>query len=115
MTGAPFSPDDVEFAITTKRYADGDVDNHIMEGMSVAKLAQAKGEHDEYPLMPVTHCEYDHREKFPSMPEWSAMVTKQLSNKEILQDPLAQEAMTKEYKRHQNKTWDETKVREYDD
>eukprot|EP00971_Amphidinium_carterae_P207500 4117066-Amphidinium_carterae.1 len=65
--------------------------------------------------MPVTHCEYDHREKFPSMPEWSAMVTKQLSNKEILQDPLAQEAMTKEYKRHQNKTWDETKVREYDD
>eukprot|EP00971_Amphidinium_carterae_P097810 1935366-Amphidinium_carterae.1 len=49
------------------------------------------------------------------MPEWSAMVTKQLSNKEILQDPLAQEAMTKDFKRHQNKTWDETKVREYDD
>eukprot|EP00971_Amphidinium_carterae_P117438 2326362-Amphidinium_carterae.1 len=88
---------------------------YVIRDVAVAKLAQAKGEHDEYPSMPVTHCEYDHREKFPSMPEWSAMVTKQLSNKEILQDPLAQEAMTKEYKRHQNKTWDETKVREYDD
>eukprot|EP00971_Amphidinium_carterae_P257999 5121071-Amphidinium_carterae.3 len=130
MTGAPFSSEDVEFAVTTKRYADGDVENHmvtddrtcvsnerpwvghtryVIRDVAVAKLAKAKDEHEEYPSMPVTHCDYDHRDKLPSMPEWSAMVTKQLSNKEILQDPLAQEAMTKEYKRHQNKTWDETK------
>eukprot|EP00971_Amphidinium_carterae_P049690 979519-Amphidinium_carterae.1 len=77
MTGAPFSLDDVEFAVTTKRYADGDVENHMMTSeqtcasndrpwvghtryvirdVAVAKLAQAKDEYDEYPAMPVTHC-----------------------------------------------------------
>eukprot|EP00971_Amphidinium_carterae_P315439 6269944-Amphidinium_carterae.1 len=65
--------------------------------------------------MPVGPCMYEHRPKEAQMPEWSAMVTQNLSPKEIAQDKLAQEAMSKEYKRHQNKTWDETGVREYED
>eukprot|EP00971_Amphidinium_carterae_P178655 3544084-Amphidinium_carterae.1 len=43
------------------------------------------------------------------------MVTKQLTNKEIASDPQAREAMTKEYNKHKNHTWDESKVREFDD
>eukprot|EP00971_Amphidinium_carterae_P082456 1630510-Amphidinium_carterae.2 len=30
MTGAPFSSEDVDFAITTKHYADGDMENHMV-------------------------------------------------------------------------------------
>eukprot|EP00971_Amphidinium_carterae_P140706 2788424-Amphidinium_carterae.4 len=43
------------------------------------------------------------------------MVTKQLTNKEIAVDPPAQEAMTKEYNKHKNHTWDESKVKEFDE
>eukprot|EP00971_Amphidinium_carterae_P282403 5606609-Amphidinium_carterae.1 len=35
---------------------------YVIRDVAVAKLAQAKNEHDEYPSMPVTHSEYDHRE-----------------------------------------------------
>ena len=46
---------------------------------------------------------------------WNTMVTRQLTPTEIRGDKRAQEAMTKEYNKHRNHTWDESGVREYDD
>eukprot|EP00971_Amphidinium_carterae_P254287 5048029-Amphidinium_carterae.4 len=43
------------------------------------------------------------------------MVTKQLNNKEIAHHPAAKAAMDKEYNKLKNHTWDETKVREFDE
>eukprot|EP00971_Amphidinium_carterae_P157985 3131579-Amphidinium_carterae.1 len=58
------------------------------------ELAIAKDQMD-YPLMPVQDHTPEHRDKVQGGIQWSAMVTKQLTNKEIATDPLAQEAMTK--------------------
>eukprot|EP00971_Amphidinium_carterae_P261907 5195017-Amphidinium_carterae.5 len=70
---------------------------------------------EDYPLMPVQDHVPEHRDKVQGGIQCSAMVTKQLTNKEIASDPLAQEATTKEYNKHKNHTWDETKVKEFDE
>ena len=72
-------------------------------------------EDDTYPRMPVMTSVPEHRQKIAPGLEWSAMVTKQLTNDEILKDPKAKAAMDKEWNRHAGKTWDTKGVRELDD
>eukprot|EP00971_Amphidinium_carterae_P240588 4776312-Amphidinium_carterae.1 len=78
------------------------------------ELASLKDQVD-YPMMPVQDRAPEHRDEVQGGIQWSAMVTKQLTNKEIAIDPLAREAMTNEHNKHKNHTWDESKVKEFDD